>query len=61
MACGCERRITKTKWMNCTATPKHEKEVVVLVTCKESQHTGYKDVYTGTNLVKVPGHVCPKC
>ncbi|KAG7408963.1 hypothetical protein Forpi1262_v017929 [Fusarium oxysporum f. sp. raphani] len=61
MACGCQRRITKTKWQNCTNTPKHEQEKVVLITCSEKEHTGYKDVYTGSTLVRAPGHICPKC
>lgn len=61
MACGCEERITKKKWKNCTATPKHEKEEKTLVTCSQKTHTGYKKVHLGSTLVKTPGHICPKC
>ncbi|KAJ5789058.1 uncharacterized protein N7518_006069 [Penicillium psychrosexuale] len=64
MACGCERRIARRKYQNCTATPKHEKEEIAMVQCPQpggSNCTGYKDVYLATSVVRVPGHICPKC
>jgi hypothetical protein len=33
--CGCERRIVKTKWKNCTASPQHETNKTTLHQCKD--------------------------
>lgn len=49
----------EAKWQNCTATPQHEKGTM-FITCNQNQHTCYKDVYTGTSMIGVPGHICPK-
>lgn len=61
MPCGCQRRIVRTTYKNCTATPKHEVEAETFFTCSEKKHTGYTDVYLASSMVKAPGHVCPKC